>query len=45
MRELLKQGVTGFRLSPAEFGKPYGRTRLDWLSTPGMKAMWRTAAR
>ena len=44
MRSLLQQGVTGFRLSPAEFGKPFGRTRDDWLSTDGMQAMWETAA-
>jgi len=44
MRSLLLQGVTGFRLSPAEFGKPFGRTRDDWLHTDGMRTMWETAA-
>ena len=44
MRSLLQQGVTGFRLSPSEFGKPFGRTRDDWLSTDGMQTMWKTAA-
>lgn len=43
MHSLLKQGVTGFRLSPAEFGKPFGRTREDWLRTDGMRTMWETA--
>eukprot|EP01047_Picozoa_sp_COSAG01_P048730 COSAG01_NODE_4770_length_4754_cov_5.256713_5_plen_327_part_00 len=37
-------GVTGFRLSPAEFGKPFGRVRENWLETEGMQQMWRTAA-
>ena len=44
MRSLLQQGVTGFRLSPGELGKPFGRTRDDWLSTEGMQTMWKTAA-
>ena len=36
MRELLPQGCTGFRLTPGD--------RADWLSTPGMHAMWTAAA-
>ena len=27
-----------------EFGKPFGRRRADWLSTPGMHEMWAAAA-
>ena len=37
MRKLLKQGVTGFRITPFRLGK-------DWLDTPGMVEMWRTGA-
>jgi predicted TIM-barrel fold metal-dependent hydrolase len=37
MRELLKQRVTGFRISPHVSGE-------DWLDSPGMDVMWRTAA-
>ena len=37
MRELLKTGVTGFRISARE-------DRKDWLSGPGMELMWKTAA-
>lgn len=37
MRKLLKQGVTGFRITPFRLGK-------DWLDTPGMAEMWRTGA-
>lgn len=37
MRKLLKQGVTGFRITPFTVGK-------DWLETPGMNEMWRTGA-
>ncbi len=37
MRDLLKQRVTGFRISPLVSGEA-------WLDSPGMDAMWRTAA-
>jgi len=37
MRKLLKQGVTGFRITPFRLGK-------DWLDTRGMTEMWRTGA-
>ncbi|MDG1895739.1 MAG: amidohydrolase family protein [Fuerstiella sp.] len=37
MRQLLKQGVTGFRIVPRK-----GVT--DWLQTDGMTEMWKTAA-
>lgn len=37
MRKLLKQGVTGFRITPFTLGK-------DWLDTPGMNEMWKTGA-
>ena len=37
MKELLKQGVTGFRIVPGPPGQ-------KWLDRPGMKMMWRTAA-
>lgn len=37
MKSLLKQGVTGFRIGP-------GAGRKDWLATPGMQQMWKTAA-
>jgi predicted TIM-barrel fold metal-dependent hydrolase len=37
MKQLLQQGVTGFRIGPRE-----GIT--DWLNTAGMKEMWQTAA-
>jgi L-fuconolactonase len=36
MRELLPQGVTGFRIAPARLGP-------DWLKTDGMREMWQTA--
>jgi predicted TIM-barrel fold metal-dependent hydrolase len=38
MRELLKTGVTGFRISARE-------DRTDWLSGAGMEMMWQTAAK
>jgi predicted TIM-barrel fold metal-dependent hydrolase len=37
MRELLKQRVTGFRITPIFGGEA-------WLESPGMETMWRTAA-
>ena len=37
MKQFLKQGVTGFRIKPRQ-----GIT--NWLQTPGMNDMWRTAA-
>lgn len=37
MRELLKQGVTGFRIGPKTAG-------ADFLSSAGMKQMWKTGA-
>lgn len=37
MKQLLKQGVTGFRIAPRK-----GIT--DWLQTDGMKEMWTTSA-
>ena len=37
MRQLLKRGVTGFRIVPR-------KGISDWLQTDGMKEMWRTAA-
>ena len=37
IRKLLPMHVTGFRITPARLGK-------DWLETPGMADMWRTAA-
>lgn len=37
MRELLQQGVTGFRIGPSA-------EKSDWLGTPGMQQMWQTAA-
>lgn len=37
MRALLKQRVTGFRISPHVSGE-------KWLDSPGMEQMWRTAA-
>ena len=37
MRQLLKQGVTGFRIAPRKGIR-------DWLQTDGMVDMWRTAA-
>jgi len=37
MRELLKTGVTGFRIGARE-------DRKDWLTGPGMELMWQTAA-
>ena len=41
MERLHKQGVTGFRITPfIRKEKPEG-----WLTTPGMKAMWETAAK
>ncbi len=38
MRNLLKQGVTGFRITPRVRG------REVWLKSPGMEVMWKTAA-
>ncbi len=38
MRKLLKQGVTGFRITPRIRG------REVWLKSPGMQLMWKTAA-
>lgn len=38
MRRLLKQRVTGFRITPRIYGKQ------KWLDGPGMSAMWRCAA-
>ena len=37
MRQLLKQGVTGFRIVPR-------KGISDWLQTDGMTEMWKTAA-
>ncbi len=37
MRKMLQQGVTGFRIGPRE-------GTSDWLGTPGMQQMWKTAA-
>jgi predicted TIM-barrel fold metal-dependent hydrolase len=37
MRALLKDRVTGFRISPLVLGE-------KWLESPGMKLMWQTAA-
>lgn len=40
MKSLLEQGVTGFRITPfIRKEKP-----ADWLTTPGMREMWTTAA-
>lgn len=39
MQKLLKQKVTGFRITPALRG------RDKWLKTDGMQTMWKTAAR
>lgn len=48
MRQLLYQGVTGFRVDPWEKGLAMlgGDTarRADWLSTKGMACMWATAS-
>lgn len=38
MRKLLKQGVTGFRITPRIRG------REKWLNSDGMALMWKTAA-
>lgn len=38
MKDLLKQGVTGFRITPRVRG------REVWLKSDGMQAMWNTAA-
>jgi predicted TIM-barrel fold metal-dependent hydrolase len=40
MKELLEQGVTGFRITP--FIRKENQDR--WLETPGMNEMWKTAA-
>lgn len=40
MKQLLKQGVTGFRITP--FVRP--DQQRSWLETEGMRAMWKTAA-
>lgn len=37
MRELLRCGVTGFRIGP-------GSGRPEWLASDGMHAMWKTSA-
>lgn len=37
MKEMLRQGVTGYRIAPAVGG-------AQWLDSPGMELMWRTAA-
>ena len=37
MKKLRRTGVTGFRITPSRLG-------ADWLETPGMDEMWRTAA-
>jgi predicted TIM-barrel fold metal-dependent hydrolase len=37
MREMLKNRVTGFRITPLVSGE-------GWLDSPGMDSMWRTAA-
>ena len=42
MRELLRKGATGLRITP------FNRTpaeRGNWLDTPGMRQMWETASR
>ena len=44
VQELLSNGVSGFRITPTEHGKPFGRRRTDWLSSDGMAEMWRTGA-
>ena len=41
MKKLLPQGVTGFRITP--FIRK-GVTASNWLETPGMIEMWKTAA-
>src|SRR5688572_7611493 len=38
MEDLAKRGVRGFRITP-------GNAPDTWLETPGMEAMWRTAAK
>ena len=38
MRDLLKHGVTGFRITPSILGQE------TWLKDAGMQEMWRTAA-
>jgi len=38
MKQLLKQHVTGFRITP------WLREDAHWLDNPGMKLMWKTAA-
>lgn len=38
MKELLPQGVTGFRITPSLRGRP------TWLNNPGMRKMWACAA-
>lgn len=38
MKELLKEHVTGFRITP------WVRKDAHWLNNPGMKTMWKTAA-
>jgi len=39
MKKLLRQKVTGFRITPGVYG------RDKWLDNPGMHAMWKMAAR
>ena len=41
MKTLLRQGVTGFRITPF-IRKPGEQAR--WLETPGMQEMWKTGA-
>lgn len=42
MKELLSQGVTGFRITPFVRKK---EEQAKWLETPGMAAMWATGAK
>ncbi|MCA9035031.1 MAG: amidohydrolase [Planctomycetaceae bacterium] len=37
MKDLLQKGVTGFRIGPRD-------NKTEWLSSPGMKLMWKTSA-
>lgn len=39
MRSLVKQGVRGFRINPGKV-----KNLSDWLGSPGMATLWKTAA-
>jgi predicted TIM-barrel fold metal-dependent hydrolase len=39
MRSLVQQGVRGFRISPGK-----AKNLSDWLGSPGMATLWKTAA-